>query len=109
MKIFFALASALVFVSFQSRADVIAGPITNPANGHDYYLLSPNTWIMSEAEAESIGGTLAIIKNADDQKWVFSTFSTYDGVNQSDIWIGLHRIKPGGSFAWVTGAKLSYT
>jgi hypothetical protein len=101
-------AIALFAINFNTRADIIAGPITNPANGHDYYLLSPNTWTMSEAEAESLDGTLAIIKNADEQKWVFSTFGVYHGTNR-DLWIGLHRNYHGGPLVWVTGEKLDYT
>jgi Lectin C-type domain len=88
------------------QADVIAGPITNPQNGHDYYLLSPATWTTSEAEAESLGGTLAIIKNASEQDWAFSTFSSW--VTHNGLWIGLHRTRPGGPFAWVTGAPTNY-
>ena len=57
MKRFFVLIAALLFFAFQSRADIIVGPITNPANGHDYYLLTPNNWTASEAEAEALGGT----------------------------------------------------
>jgi len=112
MKTTIAVCSAAIMLfaaAFNARADIIAGPITNPANGHDYYLLSPNTWIMSEAEAESIGGTLAIIKNADNQKWVFSTFSSYAEAGHAGLWIGLHRVSLGGPFAWVTGEKLVYT
>jgi hypothetical protein len=101
-------AAIMLFTTIQSRAEIIAGPITNPANGHDYFLISPNTWVMSEAEAESLGGTLAIIRNADEQKWVFNTFGSFDGANHTGIWIGLHRTKPGGSFVWVTGMKLEY-
>ena len=99
--------AVLLLAAFQSQADVIAGPITNPANGHDYYLLSPNAWAKSEAEAETLGGTLAIIKNASDQGWVFSTFSK--NVNHNGLWIGLHRTQLGGPFAWVADTPMNYT
>ncbi|MGA2867792.1 MAG: lectin-like protein [Verrucomicrobiota bacterium] len=105
MKTTIALGSVVLLLLslIQTRADIIAGPITNPANGHDYYLLSANTWTTSEAEAEVLGGTLAVIKNASEQNWVFSTFS-----NQCGLWIGLHRTRTGGPFAWVTGALTNY-
>ena len=108
MKTSLLLPSILLLATFQSRAGIVTGPVTNPANGHDYYLLSPNTWTASEAEAESLGGTLAIIKNAGEQKWVFSTFGPYPGVNHGGLWIGLHRTRPAGPFAWVTDEKLDY-
>ena len=110
MKITIAVSGAavLLFAAVPpSRADIIAGPVTNPANGHDYYLLTPNTWTASEAEAENLGGTLAVIQNADEQKWVFSEFSAYDGTNRN-LWIGLRRQWPGGPFAWVTDVKVDY-
>jgi hypothetical protein len=105
----FCSAAIILFaMTFHAGAEIIAGPIKNPANGHDYYLLSPNSWTMSEAEAESLGGTLAIIKNGAEQEWIFSKFGAYGG-NNHNLWIGLHRIKPGGPFAWVNGTKLDYT
>ncbi len=110
MKTTIAVCSTAVMLfatAVTTRADIVAGPITNPANGHDYYLLSPNTWTMSEAEAESLDGTLAVIRNADEQKWVFSTFITYGGTNR-DLWIGLYRIGPQRSFIWATGETLDY-
>lgn len=90
-------------------AGIIAGPITNPANGHDYYLLTSNTWSASEVEAETLGGTLAVINSAVEQKWVFSTFGSYGGTNCGHLWIGLHRKWPGGLFCWVTDEKVGYT
>src|SRR5271156_1098945 len=83
-------AVILLFTAARLPAEIIAGPITNPANGHDYYLLSPNSWTASEAEAESLDGTLAVIKNANEQKWISSTFGAYKGTNH-DLWIGLPR------------------
>ena len=57
----------LLFVTmFAAMAGIIAGPITNPANGHDYYLLSPNTWRLSEGEAEVLGGTLIWLTNCQE-------------------------------------------
>ena len=105
---FCGVAVLLLAPASKTQADIIAGPITNPANGHDYYLLSADSWTVSEAEAESLHGTLAIIRNADEEKWVFSTFGSCGGINRGGLWIGLHRLKPGGPFAWVTDAKLDY-
>lgn len=88
-------------------AVIVAGPITNPKNGHDYYLLAPNVWTVSEAEAEQLGGTLAVIKNAGEQEWVLSTFGSYGATNRN-LWIGLRRYSPGGPFVWVTDNKVDY-
>jgi hypothetical protein len=96
----FCVGLIIAVASFRASASVIVGPISNPANGHDYYLLAPNSWTASEAEAESLGGTLAVIKNAAEQEWVVSTFGSYKGTNRN-LWIGLHRAYPGGPFIWV--------
>ena len=41
------------------------------ANGHDYYLLAPDTWTASEVEASNMGGTLALIRTAAELEWVY--------------------------------------
>ncbi|MGA2029358.1 MAG: C-type lectin domain-containing protein [Verrucomicrobiota bacterium] len=109
MKTTIAVCSAaiMLFAAVSNAcADIIAGPITNPANGHDYYLLSPNSWTISEAEAESLGGTLAVIKNTNDESWVYFTFAAYGGVNRT-LWIGLHR-NFSNIFVWVNGEPTNY-
>lgn len=87
---------------------IIAGPITNPGNGHDYYLLSPGTWMASEAAAENLDGTLATIRNAGEQEWVFSTFAACGGTNRN-LWIGLHRVGPERTLEWATWEKADYS
>lgn len=99
---------AFLAAALASRADIIAGPITNPANGHDYYLLSPNSWSGSEREAEDLGGTLAIIDNADENDWIYTTFGHFGGGERS-LWIGLHRKVHGGAFYWANGEPAGYT
>jgi hypothetical protein len=100
-------AAALLFVAIQSHAEVIAGPITNPANGHDYYLLAQESWPAAETEAETLGGTLAVIRNDAEQKWVFAKFGR-DGDKERSLWLGLHRQWQGGPFIWMDGSKLDY-
>jgi hypothetical protein len=102
-------AATLILGAIPSHADILAGPFTNPVNGHDYYLLTPNSWMAAEAEAERLGGTLAIIQNAAEEEWVYSKFGTFGGTANRNLWIGLRRETPGGPFTWVTGAKPDYT
>lgn len=88
------------------RASVISGPITSPENGHTYYLLSQDIWTNSEAEAVSLGGTLAIARNATENNFLTTTF----GVNRN-LWIGLWDpamdnatdASHAANFAWVNG------
>jgi hypothetical protein len=106
--IVFACSIITGLAACRASAGVLAGPITNPGNGHDYYLLTPNTWTASEAEAENLGGTLAIIRNAHDQEWVLSTFGSLGGTNRN-LWIGLHRNFPSGPLVWVTDGAVDYS
>ena len=52
--------SVVLFANL-ALASPVVGPITNPANGHDYYLLEASTWTAAEAEAVSLGGHLVTI------------------------------------------------
>jgi hypothetical protein len=102
MKVFLALAAIAIGVF--ARADIVVGPIVNPGNGHTYYLLSQNTWSNAEAQAVSLGGHLATIRNAEEGHWVYSTFSGYGGA----LWIGLTDRAKAFVFTWVSGEPVSY-
>src|SRR5580765_6641255 len=86
---------ALVVLSLATvpgaRAAVLAGPITNAANAHAYYLLSSNTWTASEAEAVGLGGHLVTINDAAENQWVLNTFFPLTGVPYASLWIGLNE------------------
>ncbi|HEY5298986.1 MAG TPA: S8 family serine peptidase [Verrucomicrobiae bacterium] len=96
-------------------ADVLEGPITNPANGHLYYLVASNTWTASEAVAVQLGSHLATINDAAEDAWVYSTFSDFGSV-QRGYWIGLYDpskdLDTGATheanFVWVSGDSATY-
>ena len=102
------VALILLYPPLLARAEVLAGPITNPANGHIYYLLTKTNWVWSEQQAKSMGGHLATIDDAAEQLWVYSTFSAYGGFPK-DLWIGLNDRQVEGSFRWANGAPVTYT
>jgi len=87
---------------------VIGGPLTNPANGHSYYLLSGATWTASEGAAAALGGHLVTINDAAEEDFVYSTFASYGGVNRV-LWIGLTDVDSPGHFHWVSGERFTYT
>lgn len=101
------LALLLVLLGHSTYAAVISGPITNPANGHVYYLLSQNTWTESEAEATGLGGHLVSINDAQENEWVVSQFATFGGINRY-LWIGLTDAADEGVFTWSSGELLTY-
>jgi hypothetical protein len=87
---------------------VIAGPFTNGANGHFYYLLSSATWSQSEERAVSLGGHLVSINDAAENQWVVDTFANYGGGNRP-LWIGLTDQAGEGTFVWTSGEAVTYT
>ena len=64
-----------------------------------YVLVDGPTWSVAEASANKLGGHLATIPDAEDNKWMFSN---YEGGN----WIGL--IKKDGDWEWINGEKVDY-
>jgi hypothetical protein len=104
-----------------ARADIIEGPLLNPANGHSYYVISPQSWTQAEKEAQSLGGHLATIRSVEENAWIaknilvdFSPLGGPDLLN-SALWIGLYdptRDKNGPhelSFLWAGGEPVSYS
>lgn len=109
MKVLATLTILLATGSAASlRADLLAGPVTNAANGHLYYLLSEGSWQDAEAEAIELGGHLVTINNEAEQEWVFSTFGSHGGISRS-LWIGLWKAPPTADFAWVSGEEVGYS
>lgn len=111
-----ALAS-LSMLDARVDAAIIAGPITNPANGSRFYLLEESGWTAAQAEAVTLGGNLTTINDSTEQQWVYSTFSTYGNVDRN-LWIGLYDPDPATNaaqraqrrleFQWVSGELSSY-
>jgi len=85
MKTITAIIAFLPAMAATCLAGILAGPITNPMNGHIYYLLSQNTWTESQVDAVQLGGNLATINDETEQNWVYQTFP---GTNRN-LWIGL--------------------
>jgi|ERR1035437_209067 hypothetical protein len=108
MKRTIAITVILACATLCSRAAILAGPITNPANGHTYYLLTQSHWVHAEEEAKSMGGHLVTIDDAAEQTWVYSTFAAWGGIYHG-LLIGLNDRKAEGSFRWTSGAPVIFT
>lgn len=93
-------------IASQACAAVVNGPIVNPANGHNYYLLSANTWTAAEAESLTLGGHLATINNLAENEFVFNNFGM---TGQYGLWIGLNDLANEGSFVWSSGEPFTYS
>ncbi len=106
---------ALVVLSLPTvpgaRAAVLAGPLTNAANAHTYYLLSANNWTACEAEARGLGGHLVTINDAAENQWVLNTFFPLIVNSGPDalLWIGLNDAANEGQFVWASGEPVTFT
>ncbi len=98
-----------VLVTRSSLALVLAGPIVNSANSHQYYLLDKASWAAAEAEAITLGGHLVTINDQDEQDWVWSTFGISSGFGSDNLWIGMNDVVAEGSFVWTSGEPVTYT
>jgi hypothetical protein len=87
---------------------VMAGPITYPANGNQYYLLSLATVANAQAKAASIGGHLAVISSAAENEWIRANIANFGGVPR-EVWIGASDFNTEGTFHWWTLEPFSYT
>ncbi len=90
-----------------ARAQVLHGPVTNPTNGHLYYLLTAGSWQESETRAALFGGHLATVNDHAENDWLFATFGAFGGQERS-LWIGLNDAISEGSFVWADGDPSLY-
>jgi len=107
MKTYCLLVGAVLLLATPADAQIVAGPVVNPANGHSYYLTESNDWFTAESIGVSLGGHLAAINDAAENTWVFNTFSSYGGVERS-LWIGLNDLVQEGQFVWTSGESPGY-
>lgn len=84
-----------------------AGPFLNPANGHYYYLLGQTNWTTSELWANSLGGHLVEMDDANEESWVYDTFNQY-GLTNHTMWIGLTNNPGTPNYFWSTGNPMTY-
>lgn len=110
--------SALTAIAWVANAHAAVVPYsirTNPANGHKYLVLTASTWEQAQAEAESLGGNLVTINDAQENLWVFAMYARLrgypfgDGLDPTGYWIGLNDIAEEGVFEWVSGEPVTFT
>ena len=101
-----------------SPTPVLTGPLTNPANGHIYSLLGlTDHWLDAEYGARALGGHLLTIRSADEQHWIYDSFSQLP--DSPGVWIGLVDQDPYNNstelaqrrseFSWIGGEALVYS
>ena len=109
MRSYFTLVM-LLHVTLAFPQPLLAAPVivqteVNPNNGLTYHLLSPSNWTDAEAKAVDLGGTLATLRSASENDWVWATFR--GATDQSRyLWVGLHRTS---QWVWASSEPVTYT
>ena len=85
---------------------VLGGPITNPANGHQYFLLHAMGWTSAEVFAQRLGGHLATVNDAAENEWIRVNLGNLGGTARR-TWIGLNDTGTEGAFVY-TGENSAY-
>jgi len=85
---------------------ILGGPITNPANGHQYYLLYAMSWTSSEVFAQRLGGHLATVNDAAENEWIRANLGNLGGTARR-TWIGLNDADLEGTFVY-SGENSAY-
>jgi len=114
---FIAVVAIAILMGHTGFASVLTGPVTNPANGHLYYLLNAASWTQSQRTARSLGGHLVTINDHPENTWVLHSFRDYGGVAR-DLWIGTFDPDPSDNahnhldrrqeFVWASGDPSRY-
>ncbi|AFZ24645.1 Lectin C-type domain protein [Cylindrospermum stagnale PCC 7417] len=78
--------------------------ITNPSNGHEYFLTTADSWTGAQSQAVVAGGNLVTINDAAENNWLINTFG---GVDR--FWIGFTDVAQEGTFKWINGQPVTYT
>jgi PKD repeat protein len=92
-----------VGVATTAAGSVIGGPV--PYGGHNYYLLSAQTWGQAETEANALGGHLVTINNPAEQDFVFELASGW----VIGHWLGFSDQAEEGNWIWASGEPVTYT
>ncbi len=97
-------------MSVTNPPGALAGPFTNPADGHTFYLLQASSWPEAEADAVALGGHLTTIESAAENQWIVSNVLGFDGdVVFRRGWIGLQRDGIGQFSTWADGQGVTFT
>jgi hypothetical protein len=100
-----AVLAAAVGSQTASGQSISAGPVFNPVNGHQYYLLTNSNWTNARTFALSIGGDLATINDAAENDFVVATFAPL----AARLWIGFNDAAAEGQFVWANSTPVGFT
>jgi len=95
-------------VVVDDQAVSVLATVTNPNNGHPYFLLGQADFGTARAKAIELGGSLVSLDSNPENSWVQSTFGNFGGV-QRNLLIGLNDVSLEGTFVWDSGEAVVFT
>ncbi len=102
----FTLGLAMAAVS---QAQVIAGPVNNPTNGHNYYIIGIANFGDYTLAAQNLGGYPVVINNAAENTWIHQNLMAEVPFWWDHAYIGLTDDVIEGDWRWMEGVNDTYT
>ena len=85
----------------------VLASVTNPNNGHPYFLLGQSDFETAQDMAISLGGSLTSIDSAAENNWIKNEFGNFGG-SQRNLLIGLNDVAVEDTFTWISGEAFTY-
>lgn len=101
------IAGIALLITNETSAQLLSSAITNPSNGHKYYIGNAANWVASEALAVSVGGHLVTVNDSAENSWIADTFGMWGGTPRQ-LWLGLSDSITEGSYYWLSGEPSSF-
>ncbi len=79
--------------------------VVNPANRHQYKILSATSWTTAQYLAADMGANLVTVNDAAENAYLASTFSPFT----TAMWLGFNDAATEGAFVWASGEAPGYT
>jgi hypothetical protein len=83
-----------------ANAQTVAGPITNPANGHRYYVIRIANWADYAAAAANLGGYQVVINDGAENEWIRTSVRNLNVPAGFVAYIGLTDTLQEGDWRW---------
>jgi hypothetical protein len=96
-----------LFATQLSSAQLLSGPIYNPATGHNYYLGISMNWASATTLASTLGGYLVTVNDTSENTWIANTFGSW-GDSPRQLWLGLTDQQQEGTHVWLNGDPSTY-
>lgn len=103
------LAAPMLAAAGAAHGQVVAGPIANAANGHNYYVIRIANFDDYRIAAQNLGGYPIVINNAAENDWVLANLMPEVPAVFTFAYIGLSDRGFEGEWLWEAGTQDRFT